>query len=170
MSDVLPWLEYKWSFDFPVGMYRAILERMRGTSARLEEMLKGATRETLVRKPGGKWSIQEQVGHLWALEELHHARLEQYLRGETQLVAADMTNRKTNESSFNQMTLEEILRGFRSARWKDMHLLDMLTLADAARVATHPRLGVPMRLVDMCYFVAEHDDHHLAAIRVLLAA
>ena len=28
----------------------------------------------------------------------------------------------------------------------------------------HPRLKQPMRLVDHLYFVAEHDDHHLAKI------
>jgi hypothetical protein len=33
-----------------------------------------------------------------------------------------------------------------------------------ARAALHPRLKTPMRLVDHLYFVAEHDDHHLAYI------
>ena len=30
-----------------------------------------------------------------------------------------------------------------------------------------PRLGTPMRLVDLAFFVAEHDDHHLAQITFL---
>jgi hypothetical protein len=34
----------------------------------------------------------------------------------------------------------------------------------------HPRLKQPMRLVDHLFFVAEHDDHHLALIRELLDA
>jgi hypothetical protein len=34
----------------------------------------------------------------------------------------------------------------------------------------HPRLGTPMRLVDMMFFVAEHDDHHLATITELARA
>ena len=46
--------------------------------------------------------------------------------------------------------------------------LDPLTLEDAARTALHPRLQKQMRLVDMCYFSAEHDDHHLAMMRALL--
>jgi hypothetical protein len=46
-----------------------------------------------------------------------------------------------------------------------LRLLDPLTLADAARTAVHPRLKISMRLVDLCYFVAVHDDHHLAVIR-----
>jgi hypothetical protein len=33
-----------------------------------------------------------------------------------------------------------------------------------ARSMLHPRLKTPMRLVDHLFFVAEHDDHHLAKI------
>ena len=33
-----------------------------------------------------------------------------------------------------------------------------------SRTMLHPRLKAPMRLVDHLYFVAEHDDHHLARI------
>ena len=31
-----------------------------------------------------------------------------------------------------------------------------------------PRLRTPMRLIDLGFFVAEHDDHHLARITELL--
>jgi hypothetical protein len=39
--------------------------------------------------------------------------------------------------------------------------------AGDAPLARHPRLGTPMRLIDLAYFVAEHDDHHLARLREL---
>jgi hypothetical protein len=35
---------------------------------------------------------------------------------------------------------------------------------DFGRSMMHPRLKQSMRLVDHLYFVAEHDDHHLAKI------
>lgn len=169
MTDILPWLEYKWTFDFPAGMYRMILGRMRGTPARLEELLRGASREALTRKPDGKWSVQEHVGHLLVLDEkLHYPRFEQYLRGDTELTAADMSNRATGEANFNQRAAADLLREFRAAREKTLRLLDPLTLADAERVARHPRLKMPMRLVDLCYFCAQHDDHHAALIHSLL--
>lgn len=168
MSDVLPWLEYKWSFNYPVGMYRAILERLRGTPARLEEMLDDVPRVLLEQRPGGKWSVLEQAGHLLMVEDLHRTRLEQYLRGETNLVAADMENRKTIEANFNEMPRETTLGRFRDVRMKMLAVLDALTLEQAARVAQHPRLQMPMRLVDMCFFAAQHDDHHLAVIRAIL--
>lgn len=169
MSDVLPWLEYKWSFDFPAGMYRAILERLRGTPARLEEMLRDASTSRLTGKKDGKWSVLEEVGHLWVLEdELHRPRVEQFLRGETALMAADMSNKVTFERNFNAVPAAEVVAGFRTARRATLALLDPLTLADAARAALHPRLQKQMRLVDLCYFAAEHDDHHLAVIKTLL--
>jgi len=169
MSDVLPWLEYKWSFDFPTGMYRAVLERLRGTPARIEEMLQGAGAPALVEKPAGKWSLLEHIGHLWILDaELHEVRVRQFLNGEAHLLAADMSNKATFERNFNALAAGEVMDGFRAARRQLLELLDPLTLEDAGRTALHPRLQKQMRLVDMCYFAAEHDDHHLAAMHALL--
>lgn len=170
MSDVLPWLEYRWSFDFPVGMYRAVLERLRGTPARVEELLRDAGPARLANRHENKWSVLEHVGHLWVLDaELHHPRVEQFLRGETVLMAADMSNRATFDRNFNAMGAPHVTAGFRAARAAMLEVLDPLTLAAAACVALHPRLQKQMRLVDMCFFAAEHDDHHLAAMRALLS-
>ncbi len=169
MSDVLPWLDYKWNFDFPAGMYRAVLERLRGTPTRIEELLRDATASVLTQKKDGKWSVLEEIGHLWILEEeLHRPRVEQFLRGESALMAADMSNKATFERNFCAMPATRVIEGFRAARQATMGLLDPLTLEQAARAALHPRLQKQMRLVDMCYFAAEHDDHHLAVIRALL--
>ena len=33
----------------------------------------------------------------------------------------------------------------------------------------HPRLQVMMKPVDMAFFTAEHDDHHLATVREILS-
>lgn len=168
MSDVLPWLEYRWSFDFPVGMFRAIVERLRGAPARLEETVRNASRERLTRRPGEAWSAQEIAGHLVSVEALWHRRIGEYLRGEGTLTAADMENRATKGSNYNERPLEAILEEFRSARGITVGILDGLDLEAAARTAHHPRLNRPIRLVDLCFFAAEHDDHHLAVIHDLL--
>jgi hypothetical protein len=36
--------------------------------------------------------------------------------------------------------------------------------------ALHPGLKTPMRIIDLAYFVAEHDDHHLASIREMMTS
>lgn len=163
-SCVLPWLDYRWSFDFPVGMYRALCERLRGTPARLDELLRDPPATASDRPPSAGWSIHEHAGHLVEVERLWQTRLAEYLAGRRELTAADMGNHATEGAGYNQRPLAEIRASFRAARLSTMATLDPLSLADAARCAHHPRLNRPMRLVDLCLFAAEHDDHHLALI------
>jgi uncharacterized damage-inducible protein DinB len=168
VSDVLPWLQYRWAFDFPVGMFRAVVERLRGAPARLEEAVRGAPPERLTRRRGDAWSAQENAGHLLSAEPLWNRRIGEYLRREAALTAADMENRATKGSDYNERQVEAILLEFRAARAELVRILDGLDLDAAARTAHHPRLDRPMRLVDLCFFAAEHDDHHLALIHDLL--
>jgi hypothetical protein len=58
----------------------------------------------------------------------------------------------------------QILAEFRAAREKLLKRVEELDHSLFARAIPHPRLKTPMRLVDHLYFVAEHDDHHLARI------
>jgi hypothetical protein len=161
------WVEREFEFNLPIGVFACVVERLRGTPARLEELTRGLSPEGLTAKPGGLWSIQEQAGHLWDLDELHEGRLEDYARGSEVLRAADMRNRKTEEAGHNAARLEEILAGFRAARLGFVRRLEALTEAEVAASALHPRLRKRMRVIDMAYFTAEHDDHHLASVSEL---
>ena len=162
MSQVAAWFERRFEFAFPVELYPNVIVRLRGTPARVEELLRRQSRQILVDKPAGKWSAQEHVGHLLDLEPLWMTRVEDYLAGSDQLSSADLSNRKTDEANHNARQIQDILLEFRSARTK---LVDRVAEIDRAlfgRTILHPRLRQPMRLVDHLYFVAEHDDHHLA--------
>lgn len=167
MIKRMRWVEREFEFNLAVGVFPCVVERLRGTPARLEELTRGLTREETTAKPGGLWSIQEQAGHLWDLDELHEGRLEDYARGLGVLRAADMRNRKTEEAGHNEARLEEILAAFRAARLGFVRRLEALTEAEVAASAIHPRLQKQMRVIDMAYFTAEHDDHHLAAVSEL---
>lgn len=167
MVKRMRWVEREFEFNLPVGVFPCVVERLRGTPARLEELTRGLTRLELTAKPGGLWSVQEQAGHLWDLDELHEGRLEDYARGLEVLRAADMKNLKTEEAGHNDARLEEILAAFRAARLGFVCRLEALTEGEAASSALHPRLGKQMRVIDMAYFTAEHDDHHLAAVSEL---
>jgi uncharacterized damage-inducible protein DinB len=164
MSQVPKWFERRFEFSFPVEVWPNVCARLRGTPARLEEVLRGRNREMLIRKEGGAWSAQEHAGHLWDLEELWLARVEDYVAGGELLRVADLRNRKTDEAGHNERKLEEILAEFRAARGRLLRRVEELDVVLFARVIPHPRLKTPMRLVDHLYFVAEHDDHHLARI------
>jgi len=164
MSELSIWFERKFRFDFPVELYPNLRVRLRGAPARLEELTNGLVHEDLTRKPDGKWSIQENAGHLLDLEELWAKRLDDYLRNAEVLAAADLSNTKTHQARHNERPRGEILAAFRTARLGWVDHLEGLASADFARVAKHPRLDQSMRLVDHLHFVAEHDDHHLARI------
>lgn len=169
MSQVPAWFERRFEFTFPVELHPNLLARLRGTPARLEETLRGRSHEILTAKPEEKWSAQEHAGHLLDLEPLWLARVGDYVAASAQLTATDLQNRKTDDAHHNARPLEEILTEFRSAREKLVQRVDALDASLFARATPHPRLKTPMRLVDHLYFVAEHDDHHLARIWELLS-
>lgn len=168
MVPVLNWFERQFTFDLPVGLYPNIVERLRGTPARLTDRLIGLPREMLIQRDGDDWSIQEHAGHLLDLDELDKARLADFLAGRPTLTPADVQNRKTYAANHNADTLENILTRFRAERLKLVAQLDQFDVAFVQRTAIHPRLEVPMRVLDWAFFVAEHDDHHLAQINVLI--
>src|SRR6266446_6988357 len=93
-----PWIERTFNFDFPAGLYPCILERLRGTPARVKEMVSSLSDETLSRKPNEKWSIKEHIGHLIDLEELHENRLQEFIEARVTLSPADMSNQKTKQA------------------------------------------------------------------------
>jgi uncharacterized damage-inducible protein DinB len=164
MSEIPKWFERKFEFSFPVEQYPNLCARLRGTPARLDEMFRGCPREILIRRPNEKWSAQEHVGHLLDLDPLWLARVDDFQKGGTELTAADLTNRRTQEANHNARPVEQILAEFRKARGKLLDRLEQLDTSLFGLSMLHPRLKTPMRLVDHLYFVAEHDDHHLAHI------
>lgn len=163
----IKWTDRRFNFYFPAEIYPEIIERVRGTPARLEDLLAGLTPETLTAQVDGRWSMQENAGHLLDLESLVAQRIDEYLAGAEALHAADMSNRKTYEASHNELPVDSILKAFRSARHEIVQRLENLDADVFARSALHPRLNVQMRLVDMLFFQAEHDDYHLARISEL---
>ena len=77
----------------------------------------------------------------------------------------DATNRATHDAGHNSRPVEEVLADFRAKRAALVARLEAYAPADFGRTANHPRLGTPMRVVDMMVFHAEHDDYHLTRMR-----
>jgi hypothetical protein len=162
------WFERKFTLDLPLSMYPNVLERVRGTPARLEDRLLKLPREVLTRRDGDDWSMQEHAGHLLDLGALDLGRLDDYAAGLDALRPADLGNRKTHEADHNADSIEHILASFRAERAGFVRRLDGFDPEFIARTALHPRLRIPMRVIDLAYFIAEHDDHHLARIGALI--
>lgn len=167
MPERIKWTERRFDFNFPTGIYPEIIERLRGTPARLEDHLSILSAELLTLQHEGRWSMQENAGHLLDLESLVKQRIDEYQAKSGVLHAADMSNRKTYEANHNQLRIASILNSFRLERSANVARLDGMEAESFGRVALHPRLNLQMRLVDMLFFQAEHDDYHLARISEL---
>ena len=163
-----PWFERRFTFDLPVTAAPGLLERLRGTPARLTDRLAGVPAARLTLQVQGRWSILENVGHLGDLEELWASRVDDLATGRDTLHAADLENRRTHEAHHNNRTLDELVARLRASRRELVRQLEEADEADWLRSALHPRLRERMRLLDLAFFIAEHDDHHLATISDLL--
>ena len=166
-----PWIERKFSFDYPAEKWPDLLERTRSAPAYLEERVRGLSEEVLTYlPPDGGWSIKTNVGHLADVSPLFQGRIEQILAGESVLAAANMSNPKSNTANHDAKDIETLLAEFRAQRAKIVAQYEALDPEDWAKAALHPRLNQPMRIVDIACFDSEHDDYHLGRIGELIRA
>ena len=163
MIASIPWFQRQFNFDFPVGLFPIIFSRLEGTIFRLSTILGNADDERCSQSRSG-WSVKEHIGHLTDLEELWWKRLNDFVENKKILTTADLNNTKTKEAGHNEKPLEGLMLAFTTERQKILEAIYNFDKEMLERTSVHPRLNQPMRLVDSLFFVAEHDDHHIAAI------
>jgi len=73
------WFDRKFDFNVEQNIFPSIIERLKGTPARLEEKVQSVTEDKLVVRLKETWSIKENIGHLIDLEPLWMGRLEDIL-------------------------------------------------------------------------------------------
>ena len=165
------WFDRTFDLGLPSAAASELIDRLRRSPERLAEAVRGLPSEVLTRRPTeGKWSIQENAGHLLDLEPLWEQRLDDYDASAEALHPADLENRKTHAAGHNERKIDEILAEFHEIRSAIVDRIARMTSAELARTALHPRLREPMSVVDLCFFVAEHDDHHFRTIEELKTA
>jgi uncharacterized damage-inducible protein DinB len=167
MIQQTPWFQRQFHFDFPYTLFPVIFSRLEGSMFRLHHLLQTADDERSSYNPLG-WSVKQHVGHLYDLEELWWKRLVDFQQHKAVLTEADLSNKKTEEANHNERPLEDLLNAFAFERQKMLETIYELDAVDLNQTSVHPRLNHPMRLIDFLYFVAEHDDHHIAIISSLL--
>lgn len=158
------WFDRQFELGIPVEAFPDLIERLRGTPARVEERVRGLNAAVLTRRREDKWSIQENIGHLLDLESLWEGRIDELAAGVSELRPADLQNRLTEDAGHNERRMEDLLAELRGARGRIVSKLESLTAAQLAASALHPRLQKPMTVVDLSFFLAEHDDYHLARV------
>lgn len=163
MTPITPWVERSFNFNFSSGLFPIIFSRLEGSLFRLFNIMANADDQQCSQSERG-WSVKQHLGHLTDLEELWWQRLDDFMQNKQVLTAADMTNRRTEEAPHNQTSLSTLLADFTRERQRMLETIYGYDEEVLLRTALHPRLNIPMRLIDSLYFVAEHDDHHIAII------
>lgn len=161
------WFDRKFPAIEDNGILPCIIERLEGTPARLAEKMKQINKAILPVSKDNKWSIKKEIGHLIDLEPLWLERAKEIIAGEPDLKKADLTNSKTQEANHDEKEVTALITDFSTHRQQLVKLLRELQDTDLDKSSKHPRLGTPMKIIDLAYFVAEHDDHHLAQITYL---
>jgi len=164
----LKWTDRKFDFGFRKEYLPFMLERIKATPPRIEEMIKNYSEEKLAQQVNGQWSVKQHIGHFIDLEELHQARVEQFKKGFAELRAADMQNKKTYEADHNARKTADLLAELRKVRAHFITSIEEIEEAKLEHKALHPRLQNQITITDLVYFVGEHDNHHLTIMTGLL--
>jgi hypothetical protein len=163
MKEV-PWFERKLAFDKPKEMLPYYLERLMGTIVRLENKVKGVPREILTTQLNGKWSVHQNIGHLAEVDEVANRRIDEMVLGIAVMSPAVFEPKQ----DYNSIPVDEVLAFFRKRRTENINKYLTLQENDLVKSSVHPRLKVKMTPVDLAWFDAEHDDHHLVKITEII--
>lgn len=159
----LEWFERKFTFGLPIGMLPFYIERLQGTISRIESKVTGVSDEVLSEKLNGKWSVKQNIGHLAEVDEIANKRLEEMIMGITPMSPAVFEPR-----DYNQKPVEDVINYLRRTRIANVRRYSVLSADELGRSSLHPRLKVQMTPVDLAWFDAEHDDHHLLRISEII--
>jgi len=159
----LPWFERNLNFGYAPKMLPFFLERLHGTVIRLEEKTRGIDDKILSKKLEGKWSIKENIGHLAEVDEIGNKRIGEMISGASILSPAVF-----EPKDYNPWSIEKVLDFFRKTRLANLKKYKTLSEEQLKKSSLHPRLKVQMTPVDLAWFDAEHDDHHLVKINEIL--
>jgi hypothetical protein len=163
MSEILPWFERNLEFGKPVEMLPFYLERLEGTIARIQSKVNGLNDTFLSERFNDKWSIKQQIGHLAEVDEVANKRLDEMVAG-----ISPMSPAVFEPQDYNPWPIEKVINFFRESRLKNLQKYQTLAPEDLLKSSLHPRLKVTMTPVDLAWFDAEHDDHHLAKITEII--
>lgn len=164
MMKQLKWFERTFQFGLPAGMLPFYLERLRGTEHRMKAKVAGIDDKRLSEKWEGKWSVKQNIGHLAEVDEIALRRIDEMISGAPQLSPAVFEPRL----DYNALPVQEVIEFFVANRTKNLLAYQQLTEVELGMASLHPRLKVMMTPVDLAYFDAEHDDHHLVRINDIL--
>ena len=162
------WFDKKFQFDLAQDHYGSVLKKLRENPEKISQLVSNLSELILTERLHNKWSIQENIGHLIDLEDLHDGRIDDFIAGKEKLRPADLNNKKTEEANHNNKRITDLISQFKVLRENFVKRMKRLDEKVLTRNSIHPRLNQPMRPIDMAQFILEHDEHHIETIEELI--
>ncbi len=159
----LDWFQRSFEFGQKPEMFPFLLERLDGAIARIEKKVRGKSNELLSTRFHDKWSIKQNIGHLAEVTQISTRRIDEMCEGVTTLSPAVF-----EPQDYNPWPIERVLELFETTRQETLRKFRTLNEKQLTLGSMHPRLAVRLTPVDLAYFDAEHDDHHLLKISDIL--
>lgn len=161
--STLRWFDRNMTFGYGPELLPFFLERLDGTAVRIEAKVKDLDDDLLSARVDGKWSIKQHIGHLAEVDEVANKRIQEMLEGIPMMSPAVF-----EPKDYNPWPISKVLLHFRAERTKNLGTYRALDAKSLQKSAVHPRLKVLMTPVDLAWFDAEHDDHHLVKINEII--
>ena len=159
----LPWFERNLKFGLPAEMLPYYLERLSGTFIRMEAKVKAVPDEILSTRLNDKWSVKQNIGHLAEVDAIANKRIDEMIACKEVMSPAVF-----EPQDYNPWPISKVLDYFRTARAKNILKYKSLSEEYLLKSSLHPRLKVQMTPIDLAWFDAEHDDHHLVRINEII--
>ena len=159
----LPWFERNLKFGLPAVMLPYYLERLNGTFVRIQDKIKDIPDAVLSNRLDNKWSVKQNIGHLAEVDKIANKRIDEMIAGQELLSPAVF-----EPQDYNPWPVERVLEFFHQTRSENIRKYRSLSESDLKKSSVHPRLKVPMTPVDLAWFDAEHDDHHMVRMHLII--
>jgi DinB superfamily len=159
----LAWFDRKMTFGLPTEMLPFYLERLSGTAIRIEQKVESLDNKFLSERFDDKWSIKQHIGHLAEVDQINNKRIDEMIAGAAVLSAAVF-----EPQDYNPWPVEKVITFFREGRARNILKYTSLPEADLTKSSLHPRLKIQTTPIDLAWFDAEHDDHHLVKINEII--
>lgn len=164
----IKWKRREFNFEAIEHNKQDLLRRLLGTEGRIRKLLNRVPEVEMELQFEGAWSIKKNIGHLMLLDQLHKIRLDELRAGKNVLTSADKKNSDTDTTDFDSVKIGKLLTDLEKGRNDLVAAFSALSETELQQKAIHPRLDQQMGALDLAYFIAEHDDHHITTIDLII--
>jgi uncharacterized damage-inducible protein DinB len=145
-------------------IYTSIKDRLNSQHLAIKEIIKRLD-EKLINESHetGKWSIQENLGHIVSYHQVLLMRLDKIIKGDNPYFDRYTSEGDSNFDKMKKLNSEELLIHLEEERKKITDFIFSLSNNELQKSGTHQKFG-EMDVVEWIEFFLLHEAHHIYTI------